>query len=159
MYFFNLKAFHPTTGINTDNHSKYPFLESIDGLFEPDDYEFNFNRNFPFERIVLNDCQSFYLSEPNLLKVFKNMNGENNKILVNNRTPVNEVYTKELAALFYNGYSAGSAQFYEEIGQTFLYLKLEEKRQALRDFITYCHINLYFEGFAIPEVLYALGYV
>jgi hypothetical protein len=62
-----------------------------------------------------------------------------------------------LAALFYNGYSAGSAQFYEEIGQAFLSLEMEQKKQALRDFITYCHSKLYFEGFAIPEVLFLEG--
>jgi hypothetical protein len=159
MYFLNLKAFHPITGINTNNHGKYPFLESTDGLFEPDDFKFNFNQSFPFERIELNDGHSFYVSESNVLKVFKNTGYGDNKILVNNITPIEEGYTKELAGLFYNGYSAGTAQFYEEIGLTFLSLELEQKQQALRDFITYCHTNLYFEGFAIPEVIYALGYI
>ncbi|WP_462266458.1 hypothetical protein [Mucilaginibacter sp.] len=159
MYFLNLEAFHPTTGIITGNHSKYPFLESTDGLFEPDEYEFNFSRNFPFERIELNEGQLFYVSEPNLLKVFKNTTTGDNKILINNIKPIEESYTKELARLFYNGYSAGSAKFYEEIGQTFLSLALEQKKQALRDFIAYCHTHLYFEGFAIPEVIYALGYI
>lgn len=159
MYFLNLNAFHPTVGINTDNHGKYPFLESTDGLFEPDDFEFNFNRSFPFERIELIDGQTFYVSEPNLLKVFKNEILVDNKILVNKIKPIDEVYTREFAELFYNGYSAGTAQFYQEIGQTFLSLKLEQKKKALQDFITYCHMNLYFEGFAIPEVLYALGYI
>ncbi|HTE02053.1 MAG TPA: hypothetical protein VK668_22345 [Mucilaginibacter sp.] len=159
MYFLNLKAFHPTVGINTNNHSKHPFLESTDGLFEPDDFQFNFNSSFPFEQIELNESQQFYLSEPNLLKVFKNTISVDNKILVNNIKPIEEAYTKELAELFYNGYSAGTAQFYHEIGQTFSSLELEHKKQALRDFITYCHTNLYFEGFAIPEVIYALGYI
>jgi len=159
MYFLNLNAFHPTVGINTDNHGKYPFLESTDGLFEPDDFKFNFNRSFPFERIELNEGQPFYVSEPNLLKVFKNTISVGNKILVNNITPIEEGYTKELAGLFYNGYSGGTVQFYQEIGQTFLSLELEQKKQTLRDFITYCHTNLYFEGFAIPEVIYALGYI
>lgn len=159
MYFLNLKAFHPTIGINTDSHSEYPFLESTDGLFEPDDFEFNFNRSFPFERIELNEGQAFYVSEPNLLQVFKNRTSVDNKILVNNIRPIEEAYTKELAELFHDGYSAGSARFYHEIGQTFLSLELDQKRQALRDFITYCHTHLYFEGFAIPEVLYALGYI
>jgi hypothetical protein len=159
MYFLNLRSFNPVTGINTDNHSKYPFLESTDGLFEPDDFEFNFNRSFPFELFELNEAQPFYVSEPNLLKVFKNTTTGDNKILINNIKPIEESYTKELARLFYNGYSAGSEQFYEEIGQTFLSLELEHKKQAFRDFITYCHIHLYFEGFAIPEVLYALGYI
>jgi hypothetical protein len=159
MYFFNLKAFHPTVGINTDKHGKYPFLESTEGLFEPDDFEFNFNRSFPFEKIELNKGQPLYVSEPNLLKVFKNTSPADNKILVNNIKPIEEAYTEELARLFYDGYSTGSAQFYDEIGQTFLSLELEQKKQSLRDFITYCHTNLYFEGFAIPEVIYALGYI
>jgi len=159
MYFLNLKAFHPTVGVNTNNHSKYPFLESTDGLFEPDDFHFNFDSSFPFERIELNEGQTFYVSEPNLLKVFRNTIPVNNKILVNNIKPIEEAYTRELAELFYNGYLAGAAQFYQEIGQTFLSLELEQKKLALQDFITYCHMNLYFEGFAIPEVLYALGYI
>lgn len=159
MYFLNLKAFHPTAGINTDNHSKYPFLESTDGLFEPDDFEFNFNRSFPFERIELSEGRSIYVSEPNLLRVFKNAKTVDNKILVNNVKPIEEAYTKELADMFYDGYAAGMSHFYEEIGQTFLSLELEQKKQALRDFLTYCHTNLYFEGFAIPEVIYALGYI
>src|ERR1700712_479755 len=94
MYFLNLKAFHPVVGINTNNHSKYPFVESTDGLFEPDDFEFNFNRSFPFERIELNSGQSFYVSEPNLLKVFKNTGLNENNILVNNITPIKENYTE-----------------------------------------------------------------
>jgi hypothetical protein len=159
MYFLNLKAFHPIAGINTDNHSKYPFLESTDGLFEPDDFRFNFSLSFPFELFELNERQPFYVNEPNLLKVFKNKVSEDNKILVNNIKPIEEAYTKELAGQFYDGYSAGSAQFYDEIGQTFLYLGLEQKKQALRDFINYCHTHLYFEGFATPEILYALGYI
>lgn len=159
MYFLNLKAFHPTAGINTDSHSKHPFLESTDGLFEPDDFDFNFNRIFPFDRIELNEGRGFYLSEPNLIKVFKNKVSEDNKILVNNVKPIEEAYTKELAEMFYNGYSAGMSHFYEEIGQTFLSLELAQKKQSLQDFITYCHTNLYFEGFAIPEVIYALGYI
>jgi hypothetical protein len=159
MYFLNLKAFHPVAGINTDNHSKYPFLASTDGLFEPDNFEFNFNRSFPFERIELNEGQAFYVSEPNLLQVFKNKASEDNKILINNIKPIEEAYTKELAELFYKGYSAGTAQFYQEIGQIFLSLELDKKKQAIQDFITYCHTHLYFEGFAIPEVLYALGYI
>ena len=67
MYFLDLQSFHPNKGINTNNHNKYPFLESTDGLFEPDDVEFNFDRNFPFVRIELNANQPFYVSEPNLL--------------------------------------------------------------------------------------------
>jgi hypothetical protein len=159
MHFLNLKAFHPLAGIKTDNHSKYPFLESTDGLFEPDEFEFNFNGPFSFERVELNEGQPFYVSEPNLLKVFKNTGFGDNQILVNNVRPIEETYTKQLAGLFYEGYSAGWSQFYNEIGQTFLSLELEQKKQSLRDFITYCHTHLYFEGFAIPEVLYALGYL
>lgn len=159
MYFLDLKSFHPITGINTDKHNKYPFLESTEGLFEPDDFEFNFDRSFPFVRIELNGDQPFYVSEPNLLKVFKNKSGGDNKILVNNIQPIEEAYIKELAGLFYNGYSAGIVQFYKEIGQTFLSLDLEHKKQVLRHFINYCHTNLYFEGFAIPEVIFALGYI
>jgi len=159
MYFLTLKAFHPVAGIKTDNHNKYPFLESTDGLFEPDDVAFNLNRPFPFEWVELIEGQPFYVSEPNLLKVFKNTGFGDNQIFVNNIKPLEEAYTRELAGLFYDGYSVGWSQFYNEIGQTFLSLELEQKKQTLRDFIAYCHTQLYFEGFAIPEVLYALGYL
>lgn len=94
-----------------------------------------------------------------MLQVFKNKASEDNKILVNNIKPIEETYINELTELFYDGYSAGTAQFYQEIGQTFSSLELEQKKQALRDFVTYCHTHLYFEGFAIPDVLYALGYI
>jgi hypothetical protein len=159
MYFLNLKAFHPASGINTDNHGKYPFISSVDGLFEPDDYEFNYKRNFPFERINLPDDRVFYVSEPNLTRIFKNTVYGSNPIIRDNEQPIDEHYTNELATLFYNGYLAGTDRFYGELGQTYLSLTLDQKKEALRDFISYCHINLYFEGFAIPEVLYALGYL
>jgi hypothetical protein len=159
MYFFNLPAFHPTRGINTDNHRNYPFIESIDGLFEPNDQEFDFRQSFPFELIDLNEGQQFYISEPNLLKVFRNVPIENNRIRVNNVTAITEDYTKEVAKIFYEGYSAGITHFFDEIGQTFLSLSLDNKKEVLKNLIIYCHTNLYFEGFAIPKVLYALGYM
>ncbi|MGF7081508.1 hypothetical protein [Mucilaginibacter sp. UYCu711] len=152
MYFLNLKAFHPTVGVNTNNNSKYPFLQSTDSLLGPDDFHFNFDSSFLSDKIELNEGQQFYVSEPNLLKVFKNTLPADNKIPVNNIKPIEEAYTKELAGLFYNGYTTGSAQFYEEIDQAFLSLELEQKKQSFRDFISYCYANLYLK--ALPFLKY-----
>ena len=159
MYFLSLPSFHPSRGINTDDHGKYPFISSVEGLFEQDEFEFNFKRPFPFEQIELEDGQYFYVSEPNLLKVFKNTFSVNNHILINNTSPISQAYTKELSNQFYRGYVRGIEQFYEELGQTSLSLPLAQKKQSLKEFINYCQTHLYFEGFAIPGVLYSLGYI
>jgi hypothetical protein len=71
-----------------------------------------------------------YVGEPNLLKVFKNIGRRNNKFLVNNIKPIEKEYTQGLVVQFYDSYSACSAQFYQEIGQTFFILRVEQKKQA-----------------------------
>lgn len=159
MYFLSLPFFHPSRGINTDDHGKYPFISSIEGLFEPHESEFNFKRPFPFERIELRGGQHFYVSEPNLLKVFKNTFAENNTIVINNTSPISQEYTHELSEQFYKGYIQGINSFYEELGQNFLSLPLATKKQSLKNFINYCQTHLYFEGFAIPGVLNSLGFI
>lgn len=158
MYFLTLAAFRQSRGINTDNHAKFPFISSIDGLFEPTDLPLSLNFSFPFERIELNENRFFYLSEINLIKVFKNTFTVNN-ILLENIKHIDEAYTKKLKEDFYSGYQNGFEKFYEELGQTFFSLELNQQKEVLVSFIDYCHQMLYFEGFAIPKVIYALGYI
>lgn len=158
MYFLTLAAFHQPRGINSDNHTKFPFISSIDGLFEPTDIPLNLNFSFPFKRITLDQSRFFYLSEINLINVFENTSTVN-KILLENIKPIDEAYTKKLKEDFYSGYQNGFEKFYEELGQTFFSLGLTQQKEVLVNFIDYCHQMLYFEGFAIPEVIYDLGYI
>ena len=78
MYFLQLPDYNPLTGVNTNKHGKFPFLSSLSGLFEPAASTFEYQRSFPFERIETDEQQVFYVSEPNLTKVFKNKVAEHN---------------------------------------------------------------------------------
>ena len=159
MYFYHLPAFDPRTGINTHKFNKHPFISSIDGLFEPNRDSFKPEQSFPFHRIEIDENRFFFLSEPNLLKVFKNPFLGENPILIENNNPIKKEYTTELLEKFYSGYTAGLEGFEGELGITFSTLTLSQKKEVLNDFMQYCHENLYFEGFAIPEVIYSLGYI
>lgn len=159
MYFCHLPAFDPRTGINTDKFNKHPFISSIDGLFEPNQDPFNPQRAFPFHRIEIDEDRFFFLSEPNLLKVFKNPFLGENPILIENRNPIKKEYTIKLLEEFYSGYTKGLVGFKDELGITFSRLTLSQQNEVLSDFMQYCHENLYFEGFAIPEVIFSLGYI
>lgn len=159
MYFYHLPAFNPRTGINTDKFNKHPFISSTDGLFEPEFNAFNPEQRFPFHRIEIDDTRFFFLSELNLLKIFKNQFLEDNPILVENTNPIKKEYTSDLLEKFYSGYTQGLKGFKEELGPTFSSLNLSQQKAVLSYFMQYCHVNLYFEGFAIPEVIYSLGYI
>ena len=159
MYFYHLPAFDPGIGVNTDKFNKHPFISSIDGLFEPNFNSFNFERPLPFDRIEIDENCSFFVSEPNLLKVFKNSFWGENPILVENAIPIKKEYTQELIFKFYSGYTDGLKNFKEELGVTYPALNFNQQKEVLRNFMQFCHEILYFEGFAIPEVIYSLGYI
>src|SRR5471030_2741611 len=114
MYFLQLPDYNPLTGVNTNRHGKFPFLSSLSGLFEPA-AAFAYQSGFPFERIEIEEQHVFYVSEPNLIKVFKNKVTEHNEILLENIRPITEEYTKELMQLFYKGYLSGFENFDREI--------------------------------------------
>jgi len=159
MYFLQLPDYNPLTGVNTNKHGKFPFLSSLSGLFEPAASTFEYQRSFPFERIETDEQQVFYVSEPNLTKVFKNKVAEHNEILLETTRPITEQYTKELMQLFYKGYLLGLDGFNMEIGPAFPSLGLSHQKEMLEQFMEYCQRDLYFEGFAIPQLLHNLGYI
>jgi|GEM_PF-1906141 hypothetical protein len=159
MYFLQLPDYSPLNGISTNKHGKFPFLSSLSGLFEPAASTFEYQRSFPFERIETDEQQVFYVSEPNLAKVFKNKVAEHNEILLETTRPITEEYTKELMQLFYKGYLSGFENFDREIGLAFPSLDLNHQKEMLEQFMDYCQRDLYFEGFAIPQLLHNLGYI
>lgn len=159
MYFYHLPSFNPGAGINTDKFNKHPFISSTDGLFEPNFSTFNPKHRFPFHRIEMDENRFFFLSELNLLKVFKNPFWGENPILIENTTPIKKEYTQELIEKFHSGYIDGISKFKEELGLTYLTLNPNQQKEVLGNFMQYCHECLYFEGFAIPEVIYSLGYI
>ncbi len=159
MYFLTLPDYHPTNGVNTSKHGKFPFLSSLNGLFEPATFEFKYQLGFPFEKIEMDEEHIFYVSEPNLIKVFKNKIAEHNEIWLDNVRPISADYTNELMQLFYKGYLAGLENFDVEIGSAFPSLDLSHQKEMLEQFIDYCQQVLYFEGFAIPQLINNLGYI
>jgi hypothetical protein len=159
MYFLQLPDYNPLNGISTNKHGKFPFLSSLSGLFEPAASTFEYQRGFPFERIETDEQQVFYVSEPNLAKVFRNKVAEHNEILLETTRPITEEYTKELMQLFYKGYLLGLDSFNTEIGAAFPSLGLSHQKEMLEQFMEYCQRDLYFEGFAIPQLLHNLGYI
>ena len=160
MHFLNLPEFDPALGVNTNNHNKFPFISSVDGLFEPNTDPFNLKSLFfPFEKIELDHENYFYVSEPNLELIFQPGIAKKETILLENIRPISEEYITELKSHFYKGYQAGLANFKEELGPTYISLNIAHQQEMLVAFMMECHDNLYFEGFAIPKVLYSLGYI
>jgi hypothetical protein len=158
MYFLNLRAFDTVTGVITANQGKFPFIAPTGGLFEPD--ERNVERGgVAFRRIETEDNHIYYISEPNILKIIDNQKYAKNGILENHVKPLDSVATNELLQHFYEGYRAGFDELYKELGQSFFSFGLDHRKEILRSFINYCHEMLYFEGFAIPDLLYALGFI
>jgi hypothetical protein len=157
MYFLNLPNFHPDQGINTDNYGKTTFLSSADGPFRPDTSDFNYRGFvFPFDKFDF-EGSYFFVSETNLAKLFDPYKVE--QIREEHRYPVSPAIVADIKAKFYKGYADGQQNFDKEMGSLFFSLAVGEQLKVLVDFMNYCHRNLYFEGFAIPEVLYSLGYI
>jgi hypothetical protein len=160
MHFLNLPEFDPASGVNTDNHNKFPFISSAEGLFEPNIDPFNYkSQSFPFEKIELDHENYFYVSEPNLELIFQPGIARKEIILLENIRPIYEEYINELKTHFYKGYQAGIANFKNELGLTYNSLSIAHQKEMLIAFMMECHTYLYFEGFAIPQVLYSLGYI
>jgi hypothetical protein len=158
MYFLQLPDYSPTTGVSTIKYGKFPFLSSLSGLFEPAPL-FEYQSGFPFERIEMDEQHVFYASEPNLIKVFKNKIGAHDEIRLDNVRPISEEYINELMQIFYKGYVAGLQNFTFEIGLTFSSLDTSQQKEMLEQFMDYCQRDLYFEGFAIPQLINNLGYI
>lgn len=101
----------------------------------------------------------FYVSEPNLQLIFQPGIAKKGTILLENINPISEEYITELKSHFYKGYQAGLSNFKEELGPTYNSLSIAHQQEMLVAFITECHEYLYFEGFAIPQALFSLGYI
>jgi hypothetical protein len=158
MYFLSLRAFDQGVGVITDNQGKFPFIAPVDGLFEPDERDVE-RMGVAFRRIETVDKHIYYISEPNILKIIDHMRYGKTDIIINHIKPLDSVLTQELLQHFYEGYRAGFDELYKELGQSFFSFGLDHRKEILRNFIRYCHEMLYFEGFAIPDLLYALGYI
>jgi hypothetical protein len=159
MYFLHLTGYSPTKGLNTDNHGKFPFLSAVSGLFEPANSLFKYNSGFPFERFEIEEDRVFYVSEPNLISVFCNNIFGNNQILLENTQPITETYTKEIIEQFYKGYLLGLDGFAKEIGSSFPFIEIPNQKALLKNFMDDCQMHLFFEGFAIPQLIQNLGYI
>ena len=157
--FLHLTGYSPTKGLNTDNHGKFPFLSAVGGLFEPANSLLKYNSGFPFERFDLEEDRIFFVSEPNIISVFCNNIFGNNQILLENIQPITETYTKEIIEQFYKGYLLGLDGFVKEIGSSFPFMEIPLQKELLKNFMDDCQTHLYFEGFAIPQLLQNLGYI
>jgi hypothetical protein len=112
-----------------------------------------------FKRIETEDHHVYYISEPNILKIIDNQRYGKNDIIENHVKPLDSVSTDELLQHFYDGYRIGFDELYKELGQSFFAVGLDHRKEILRNFIVYAHGMLYFEGFVIPDVLFALGFI
>lgn len=158
MYFLSLRAFDPAKGVITASQGKFPFIAPIDGLFEPDDRNVE-KSGIGFRHIETEDKRIYYISEPNILQIIDNDLYKREIVIVNHVKPIDTTATDELLQHFYEGYRAGFDELYKELGQSFFSFGLDHRKEILRKFINYCHKMLYFEGFIIPDLLYALGYI
>jgi len=158
MYFLSLRAFDPAKGVITESQGKFPFIAPSDGLFEPDERDVE-RMGVAFKRIETEDKHIYYISEPNLLKIIDNIRYGKEGIIVDHVKPFDAVLADESLQHFYEGYRAGFDELYKELGQSFFSSGLDHRKEILRNFIMYCHEMLYFEGFVIPDLLYALGYI
>lgn len=165
-YFSHLEGVDCESGtIINDDHARYPYLSFYKnapdhGFSEMQVEHFN-------ERAVINqpigifkahehEGHKFYCSEPHINKIFDVYT----KIADNNVRLVTDNYRNEFKATFYKGYADSfklpiSSQF----GEEFVNLTSDHKIIKLSEFCRYCKELSYFEGFAIPRVIYCIGYI
>lgn len=158
MYFIQLSEYSLLYGLNTNKQGQFPFLSSHEGLFEPAN-AFEYQSGFPFTSIETTGRNIFYISEPNLIKLFTNKADQQNEILLDHVQPITSEYTNELKQIFDEGYILRLRNFTHEIGPSFISLSVSDKLRMLENFMDYCQRDLYFEGFAIPRLIANLGYI
>ncbi|MBE8970908.1 hypothetical protein IQ277_33325, partial [Nostocales cyanobacterium LEGE 12452] len=157
MYFFNLPGFHPNLGIDLDEQGKYPFLRFEDGVFEKAETDF-LSSHFPFQNIADDGAVPVFVSEPNLLSLFGKQSRLDN-IIVDHLFVVGQGYVNELRGKFEQGYFEGMKDYPAQIVSTLLNPDLHQKINKLDHFIRFCSDHLFFEGFAVPSCIYALGFI
>jgi len=158
VYLLKLPFFDPYLGVDTSNHNKHPFYCYEDhSIFERDERKIH-SGEFRFETIVTEDKVNLYVSEPNLLAMFKK--SYFTKTIIRDHGPIISIpEVTEMLSIFKQGYGDGYKNFESEINESLLFLNDKNKKQAIARFIDFCHYHLFFEGFATPGCLYALGYI
>ncbi|MGN7889461.1 hypothetical protein [Dyadobacter sp. 22481] len=156
MYFFNLPGFDPDLGINLDDQGRFPYLRFVDHVFRRGNVDY-LSRNFHFENIADKAKLPVFLSEPNLKAIF-DLKGRKN-IIVDHHSPISESYADELRAQFERGYFDAMNEYPQQIISILYNPDNESKIAHLEQLIEFCSYHLYFEGFAVPSCLYALGFI
>lgn len=156
MYFFNLPSFHPDRGINLDDHGRFPYLRYVDHVFARVETDY-LAHNFCFKNIAGKTYSPVFLSEPNLAAIF---NSESRKdIVVNHLKPISQSYADDLRVEFERGYFDAMKEYPNQILSILCNPDIKSKIAHLEQFIEFCSDHLYFEGFAVPSCLYALGFI
>jgi hypothetical protein len=165
-YFSHLEGVDCLRGILiNDDHTRYPYLSIFKnaadhGFAEMEVEHFN-------DRATINqrvgefeahefEGQKFYCSEPHINKVFDT----NTKIAENNVRLISDSYRNELKVTFWRGYQDSlKSSVASQLGEEFSSLQLDLKILKLTEFCRYCKELTYFEGFAIPRVIYCIGFI
>lgn len=158
LYFLSLRGFDPRYGVIAEPHNKYPFLLSDTGVFEPDEQNPEYLSS-GLERAVDVDGFVYYISEPNIQKLLREQRSGSGNILIDHVRTVDTELLAQILDPFYEGYRSAENQLFHELGEGYLTLPLIQRERQLLNFLQYTHGMLYFEGFAIPNLLYALGYL
>jgi hypothetical protein len=158
MYFFNLPGFHPVSGINTDNHGKYPYLHFKGTVFKKEVINY-MDSYFPFKNTAFADGKSAFISEKNLIAIFNYDPLFRGDLLIDHNHSITKEQLSVVKEDFYKGYFAGMVDFPRQIQSTINLVDSPVKEIKLKNFIEFCNDHLFFEGFAIPDCLYALGFI
>lgn len=158
MYFFDLPGFHPINGVDVDDHGKYPYLHFKDTVFEKDDTNY-IDSYFPFKSVAIADGKTVFVSEKNLIAIFKYDPVFRSDLLIDHLRAVSKEQLNTIKEDFYKGYLAGIADFPRQIQSTINLADSPVKEIKLRNFVAFCGDHLFFEGFATPNCLYALGFI
>ncbi len=142
-----------------NSQSKYPFITYKDTHFKEelsrDFFSLTKKIDYSFCQQTLSGTKYFRLSEPNLIEIFANAQ----KFYLDYGHPITNEIVEEIKNEFYEGYKFGQFNFINEIGNSFSSFSLEYKKDYIEGMGKYCVKHLFFDGFAVPEYLYALGYI
>jgi hypothetical protein len=156
MYFFNLPGFHPDLGVDLDEQGRFPYLRYVDHVFARGRTDY-LAHDFCFENVAEKTAPPVFLSEPNLAVIF-NPKGRG-EIIVDHHSPISQSYADELRGEFERGYFDAMKEYPQQIISILYNPDIESKIAHLEQFIEFCSYHLYFEGFAVPSCLYALGFI
>ena len=156
MYFYNLPGFDPDLGINLDDQGRFPYLRFVDHVFHRRKVDY-LSKNFHFVNIADKATPPVFLSETHLEAIFDQKDRKN--VIVDHHSPISESYADELRAEFEKGYFDAMNEYPQQIVSILYNPDNESKIAHLEQFIEFCSYHLYFEGFAVPSCLYALGFI